>query len=227
MSLHYAMQDQVRYFQIDHTSRCNLLCLQCPRVHQGKLNPSLPMDELKVTDYEKIFDSQKWSQLREIFFCGNFGDASVSETFVPALEFLRRKNIEVLKLSTNGSARDAVWWKELAEIMNRKHDLVAFSIDGLEDTNSIYRVNSRWQKIMANAQAFINAGGRARWDYIIFSHNEHQVEEARELAKKMGFFSFTLKKSNRFLKYEKSPVLSPARSEYQGQALTSVPRLKE
>jgi hypothetical protein len=51
---------------------------------------------------------------------------------------------------------------------------------------------------MSNAQAFINAGGRARWDYIVFAHNEHQVEEAEALANKMGFEKFQYKKSARF-----------------------------
>lgn len=48
---------------------------------------------------------------------------------------------------------------------------------------------------MTNAKAFIDAGGRAEWDYLIFKHNEHQVDEAKELSNKMGFHSFVPKKS--------------------------------
>jgi hypothetical protein len=51
---------------------------------------------------------------------------------------------------------------------------------------------------MENAQAFIAAGGRARWDYIVFAHNEHQVEAAEALSKDMGFERFQYKKSARF-----------------------------
>jgi hypothetical protein len=51
---------------------------------------------------------------------------------------------------------------------------------------------------MENAQAFIDAGGNARWDYIVFAHNEHQVDEAESLSKKMGFEKFQFKKSARF-----------------------------
>ena len=46
---------------------------------------------------------------------------------------------------------------------------------------------------MENAQAFINAGGRARWDYIAFAHNEHQIDEARQLAEDMGFLHLDIK----------------------------------
>jgi hypothetical protein len=55
-----------------------------------------------------------------------------------------------------------------------------------------------FKKIMQNAEAFIQAGGRARWDYIVFAHNEHQVEEAEALSKSMGFEKFQYKKSARF-----------------------------
>jgi hypothetical protein len=55
-----------------------------------------------------------------------------------------------------------------------------------------------FKKIMQNAEAFIQAGGRARWDYIVFAHNEHQVEEAESLSKSMGFEKFQYKKSARF-----------------------------
>jgi hypothetical protein len=48
---------------------------------------------------------------------------------------------------------------------------------------------------MANVQAFINAGGRAEWDYLIFKHNEHQIDEAKDLSKKLGFYSFVPKKA--------------------------------
>ena len=49
------------------------------------------------------------------------------------------------------------------------------------------------------AKAFIDAGGRAVWEYIVFAHNEHQVEEARNLADELGFEKFQVKKSARFL----------------------------
>ena len=43
---------------------------------------------------------------------------------------------------------------------------------------------------MANAEAFISAGGKAGWQYLIFPWNKHQIYEARDLAKQMGFRNF-------------------------------------
>ena len=43
---------------------------------------------------------------------------------------------------------------------------------------------------MQNAKTYISAGGVAEWKYIIFKHNEHQVNEAEKLANGMGFAKF-------------------------------------
>ena len=34
-------------------------------------------------------------------------------------------------------------------------------------------------------KVFIEAGGNANWDYLIFDHNIHQVAEAKQIAKKI------------------------------------------
>ncbi len=83
-------------------------------------------------------------------------------------------------------------------MFNRK-GAVIFSIDGLDDTNHVYRQNVVWERIIENAKSFIGNGGRARWDYIIFQHNEHQVEEAEQLSQSLGFERFQKKKSGRFI----------------------------
>jgi hypothetical protein len=48
---------------------------------------------------------------------------------------------------------------------------------------------------MANVKAFIDAGGNAVWEYLIFEHNEHQVEQARQMSKDLGFVIFVPKKA--------------------------------
>lgn len=105
-------------------------------------------------------------------------------------------------MNTNAGARDMPWWTELAHVIGR-NGAVIFSVDGLEDTNHIYRQNVVWEKVETNMRAFIAAGGRARWDYIIFEHNEHQVEKAEELANEWGCEKFIKKKTGRFFSTKK------------------------
>lgn len=38
-----------------------------------------------------------------------------------------------------------------------------------------------------------------QWDFLVFRHNEHQVEAAKALAKQLGFTLFNPKKTGRFI----------------------------
>ena len=85
-----------------------------------------------------------------------------------------------------------------------RHSMI-FSIDGLEDTNHIYRKNSNWASIMKAVEIITSVPKQHRpyleWKYLVFPYNEHQVDEARTLAKNIGFDQFLPYKSLR--KYKK------------------------
>ena len=160
-------------------------------------------DDLDLTDtdprlIQQILEDTKPFLPNHVFINGNYGDPIMYPYLLEVVKMCKDMGVPQVTLSTNGSAQTEAWWTELATIM-RKPDKVIFAIDGLEDTNHLYRVNSKWSTIMRNAKAFIGAGGIARWDYIGFAHNEHQIEEARQLAEDMGFVKFRYKKSNRYV----------------------------
>jgi hypothetical protein len=71
-----------------------------------------------------------------------------------------------------------------------KHSWIKFSLDGLEDTNGIYRIGVDYNKVVANMRAFIDGGGRAIWKFVTFKWNEHQVEQAEALSKEYGCYKF-------------------------------------
>lgn len=136
--------------------------------------------------------------------CGNFGEPAAAKDTLNIYSYFRDHNPAItLGMNTNGSIRSTHWWEALAGIFNQQLDYVIFSIDGLEDTNGIYRKHTVWEKIVENAQAFIRAGGVAHWDMLIYQHNEHQVQQCQALARDLGFSWFRAKVSKRF---HESPV---------------------
>lgn len=181
------------------TDKCNAACPQCPRNEQGDaVNPLLPLTELSLDDIKQIFKRDFILSLKSMFACGNFGDPAFAKDTLEIYEYFRSINQDmVLSMNTNGGIRPANWWKELAKTIG-PNGYVTFSIDGLKDTNHIYRRHVKWETIMRNVTAFIEAGGKAQWDFIVFKHNEHQVEEARQMAMDMGFSLFEPKKTGRF-----------------------------
>ena len=195
---------QVRSVHLEITDKCNANCPMCPRTHHGgRLNPNLRNIEMSFETAKKVFPSDFVKQLSFLQMCGSFGDPIVAKDMVYILRYLRSENPKIgLGIHTNGSARAKAWWHELGTLLSNKNDYCKFAIDGLEDTHAIYRQNTSWEKIMTNAESFIAAGGIAHWEFLIFKHNEHQVEEARKLSKSMGFKMFYAKKTSRFYNHK-------------------------
>ena len=191
--------NEIKTVHLEITERCNASCPQCSRnINGGELNPNLRDRELSLGDIKKIFPVTFIQQLNHIYMCGNYGDPMVAKDTLESLRYFRENNNKLLlSMNTNGSARTKDWWIDLAKILGN-NGYVIFSIDGLEDTNHIYRRNTVWSKIVENAKAFINAGGKAHWEYIVFEHNENQIERAEQLATELGFSKFQVKKTARF-----------------------------
>ena len=46
---------------------------------------------------------------------------------------------------------------------------------------------------MANVKAYTQHGGNSDWEFLIFAHNEHQLEEAKTMSKEIGIRNFSPK----------------------------------
>ncbi len=146
----------------------------------------------------RVFDKDRIQLLDKMFMCGNYGDPAAGYYTLDIYREFRKINPDIiLGMNSNGGIQSTFWWHELGKIMTGRQDYVVFSIDGLEDTNSIYRINVNWNKIISNVEAFISAGGSAHWDMLIYRHNEHQVDACEQLAKSLGFKWFRAKVSKR------------------------------
>lgn len=188
-------------FHLELTDKCNAACPMCGRTQQ--LNRCLP-DLTKVRNIDLDFATIKrsftpalCSRILEIDLCGGLGDPPAARDCFQICEYFVEQGIKLI-LSSNGGLRSIDWWRRLGELFVRNDSLVEFHIDGLADTNHLYRVNTRFQKIMDNATAFLNTGANGEWHFIPFAHNQHQISEALELSKKMGFSTFKVIDTIRF-----------------------------
>jgi hypothetical protein len=212
------MIPELRILHLEMTERCNAACPMCGRTASDGAGKPYLTNELSAADIESWLPAETMASLHYAFMCGNHGDPMLGRDTLAVLRlFRRRSNVLLLGMHTNGGARPREWWSELADIMGKRGKVV-FSVDGLEDTNHIYRRNVRWDVLQRNFRAYIKAGGRAEWHFLVFRHNEHQIEAARALAEREGFARFILKKSARFaadsgrfepLGEDGKPILAP------------------
>ena len=190
---------QLKKVHLEISNRCQASCPMCPRnIHGGPENSLLKENDWTYDNFVKIFTPAILSNLELMTFCGTFGDPMLNNQLIEMCEYVTRTAPHVdIRVHTNGSARSPAWWERLALALPTKHQVI-FALDGLEDTQALYRIGTDFNKIIKNAQAFINAGGYATWMFIRFKHNEHQVGQAEQVAKEVGFKEFTLKNTRRF-----------------------------
>lgn len=188
--------DQIARVHVELTTRCNARCPMCPRNYRGyDFNSGYPITELSLEDFKQIFKPEFLKQLRApalfpgdvygVSFNGNLGDFAAARDGLEIVKYLVENDTEV-SIYTNGSLRSPNWWRQFAMPKVR----IGFALDGLEDTHSIYRQDTDWNRVIENASAFIAAGGHAIWRFIPFDHNRHQEEQCKKLAEKLGFKHF-------------------------------------
>lgn len=188
---------EIKGLHIEASSYCNARCPQCPRNFNGWNNPEDLMGNA-IQMYKHINQHLSVEQLSSIVeqiphsvnahFNGNHGDPMMNPNIAKLCALFKSSMI-----TTNGSCGRVETYCELAKTQTQ----ITFSIDGLEDTNHIYRQDVDWKKIMERATAFIDNGGIAHWKYVIFDHNKHQIRSADVLSQQMGFASFTVVNDNR------------------------------
>lgn len=195
---------------VDFTTKCNCLCPGCGRTENGELNTTIPIADMSLETFKKFFTREVCNSVKKVLFCPSYGEPPFNPHLLDCVKWVI-ENIDVEKhdrehplprisIATNGGNQTEDYWKELAIILNSKklrRPHVTFAIDGLEDTNHLYRTAVKWDNLMRNAKAFISNGGRAQWQFISFEHNAHQVEQAKKLSEELGFIRF-VHKVNRY-----------------------------
>lgn len=188
---------KIKVLHVESTDVCQAACPLCARETDVNFNKGLK-HHLQVGHIQREFSDNVIAKLDKMFMCGNYGDPAAGHYTMDIYSYFRKINPEiVLGMNTNGAIQSTFFWHALGSLFNKPNDYCVFSIDGLEDTNQVYRKNVNWKKLMSNAQAFIAAGGSAHWDMLVYKHNQHQVDACEQLARDMGFKWFRAKISKR------------------------------
>lgn len=181
------------YLYVEPSTYCNLRCPRCPRT---EFPDSYKLTHLDIDVLQRTLKSELWKSLKTVEYGGNYGDPLMHPKLKEMVSMTRSIHPEVVQLIHTSGNRDSSFWGELLEFLSEK-DQVLLSIDGLEDTNSVYRVGSKWQWI-EGALKLCPQKVRTIWKYIVFSHNESQIFEAIKMAKDFGVHFFILTKSHLF-----------------------------
>jgi MoaA/NifB/PqqE/SkfB family radical SAM enzyme len=199
----------IKQVHIEGSGRCNSRCPMCSRhTADGYVQPDLDELDLHPDVFYKLFTPELCSNLNHVYFSGVYGDPCMNKALPDFVEHFKTHDVDVA-IDSNAGYRNTRWWARLGSMGTRVH----FAIDGLEDTNHLYRRNVLWSKVEANVKAFQEAGGNGAWTFIVFKHNEHQVEQAKEIATSLGM-DFRIKITQKFRGYKNWAVMEDGERLY-------------
>jgi organic radical activating enzyme len=203
-------------FHLEPTNICTLKCPGCARTRfidqwpQHWKNHSINLDQLH--EFLDIDLNNK-----TVMLCGNYGDPIYHPEFHELVKGLKQRRTH-LTIITNGSYRPADWWETTVSMLDA-NDSVTFSVDGLPENFTKYRVNADWDTIHQAMQISVAAECKTVWKYIPFAFNENDISAAQRLGEKIGIDLFQFDPSDRFdeATAQYQPHNSYLGSRYQSQ----------
>lgn len=166
------------------TNHCMLQCPFCP-TGKGEFRPKGFLD---LDVYQKMVDQLSlYSYL--ITFHG-WGEPLLHPHFSDMILYAHQKKICTV-LTTNGMLLNK---DNCQKIINSKLDVLYISLDGASsETYQKYRVHGNYDQILENLKLLVQLKKEQKsktpfieWQFLVFKHNEHEIEIATQLAGKIG-----------------------------------------
>ena len=176
---------------IEPTLYCNLRCPACPTGLRLGLRPTAAIDEeLFKTAIDEIGDYL--FQLNMY----NWGEPLLHKRTPEMIRYAKDKDIRII-LSTNLSIPLSDEYIE--RLVNSGLDRMLVSLDGVtQETYSKYRRSGDINLVRENVRRIGEAKKRLGletptlvWQFLVFRHNEHEIEIARSIYKSWGLDEFT------------------------------------
>jgi MoaA/NifB/PqqE/SkfB family radical SAM enzyme len=184
------------FVKIETTGACNLRCPSC--AHGAGYSDKIKTESRFMTmeTFNRTLDV--FGKRSIIFFLYHRGDPLVArDTLLPMAEAAKKVGVATV-ISTNFSF--LLKQDYLDDMVRSGLTHVIVSLDGLtQEAYEKYRVGGKLELVMRNMRMLLEARKRLKsktpileWQFIRFSHNEHEMKEAMKVAREMGVDHFTI-----------------------------------
>jgi radical SAM protein with 4Fe4S-binding SPASM domain len=199
-------------FSVEPTTSCNLRCPQCP---SGLRSFTRETGSLELETYKNIIDQlYRTSGYITLYFQG---EPYLNKNFNAIVNYAYQK-----KMYTATSSNAHYFNKENAEsIIKSGIDRLIISIDGIDqETYSKYRIGGSIDKVIKGTQALVEAKKNLKsktphiiWQFIVFRHNEHQLEDIKKMAAEVDVDELSIKTAQIY-EFETGNDLIPSNENY-------------
>ena len=191
---------------IDSNTRCPLACPFCLRESKDAKYMIQKGKDITVSNVEKLL-----MFLDKLNFCGQISDPIYHLKFLDILEVCSKNPNKTISIHTNGTRKSMDWWKK-AFVLGKENVTWIFGLDGAtQQTAEMYRVNTLFDEVMNVMKLGVSLGAKVEWQFIVFKHNEHEIETLKQLCEKNNFI-LRIVKSSRWprTQLEKYSIESPS-----------------
>lgn len=179
----------ISHVSVDICTKCQLRCISCSTSKGIIRNGFVKEGIMSFLSFKHIIDENP--QIEEIEL-SNWGEIFLNKEIIPMLEYAATH--EVRLVCGNGANFNNVTDTVLEALVKYKLYYLNLSIDGAcNETYSIYRRNGDFEKVISNIRKlntykakYDSAFPKLSWQFIIFGHNEHEINTVKELCKELN-----------------------------------------
>lgn len=174
----------IKKIELEITSNCNAGCPNCVRTI---FPDNYSIGSISLSDIKKIFSTKEYISEKIFLLCGQLGDPVINADCYSICKYIVENNGYII-INTNAGLKSAKWWAQLGKLSAESKRLkVWFCVDGYENTNHIYRVDTNFKVIKNNMSSYSAAGGEGVWMFIEFDHAVVDIDQCKKYAKELGF----------------------------------------
>ncbi len=197
---------------IEPTTSCNLRCPECP---SGLRSFTRPTGMLDQNQYASLIDQLHKHSIYLTFYFQ--GEPYLHPDFVSMVRYAAQKGLYTSTSTNAHFMTDAMAKATVESGLSR----LIISLDGTtQETYAQYRVGGKLQKVLEGTQKLLEWKRKLGsstpfvvFQFLVVKPNEHQIMEAKTLAKRMGVNKIVFKTAQIY-EYENGSDLIPSLPEY-------------
>ena len=179
--------------RVDVCTKCQLNCVECYMRNDNSGDQG--SGYMKFEQFKKLVDENDFIKEIEI---SNSGEVFLNPDLYKILEYAYNKKVKINIF--NGANFNTVSEEVIEALVKFGVQKITFSIDGAsDDTYPIYRRNGNFTHVINNIKLlnkykkkYNSKTPKMYWQYVLFNHNECDIEKAIEMSKELGMtMSFT------------------------------------
>ena len=173
------------YYIMDVCNVCNLRCPLCPT---GTMTIGRKQAMLSLAQYKELFD--KIREYALVVSLYNHGEPLLNPDVFSIIEHTHRNRVGT-NISSNFNWPQPV---DINDFVRSGLDYVTVSLDGVtQEAYQQYRVRGDIAEVFDNMRRLLSAKKAlnskkpfVEWQFIVFKHNEHEMDQARKRASEIG-----------------------------------------